>query len=275
MNGNALYKRLRKFFVLPTIRRLQQLSAGQTVNQCTIDLEYIKVRTTALSTREKVVIVCMDEIHTARRVEYQNGRIIGLTDDGSPAKTVLAIMVQSVSSKYKDIVYLAPIDSLTTEVLQTCLFSVFEQLQKIVCVVAVSVDNHAVNRSLYCKLCGGTLKPCIDHPFNPGHPLFLLFDTTHNMKNIYNNWVSKQLECINFFSGIALELSISQVNRDVFKMPDGYTDLIGGGSTAHFSHIKNLFFKEEHLPLKVAHKLKRISLNPNNIARTSPLHALS
>ena len=137
MNRNILYKRLHKFSVLPFVQQLQQLSAGQTVNQCTIDLEYINVRTTTLSTREKVVIVCMDENHTAQKVEYQNRRIIRLTDDRSPAKTVLAIMVQSVSSKYKDTVYLAPIDSLTTEVLQTYLYSKIEILQMLMIIIII------------------------------------------------------------------------------------------------------------------------------------------
>ena len=42
-----------------------------------------------------------------------------------------------------------------------------------------------------------------------------------------------------------------------------------------FRTVKVLFFKEEYFPLKVAHALKKSSLNPNNVARTSPSHALS
>ena len=44
---------------------------------------------------------------------------------------------------------------------------------------------------------------------------------------------------------------------------------------AQFSHIKRLYATEEHKPLKVAYSLKKASLNPSNIARTSPHHALS
>ena len=101
------------------------------------------------------MVLCIDEVYTARRIEYYNGKIVGLTEDGMPAKTVLAFMVQSLSSKYKDIVCLAPIKSLTTEKVSKYYFSIMEQLAQIMFVVAISVDNHPVNRSLYLQLSGG------------------------------------------------------------------------------------------------------------------------
>ncbi len=67
-----------------------------------------------------------------------------------------------------------------------------------------------------------------------------------------------------------------QINKRVFHLPGSdHADLITPNCTTNFSHIKALFFKEEHLPLKVAHALKKSSLNPNNVARTSPSHTLS
>ena len=52
-------------------------------------------------------------------------------------------------------------------------------------------------------------------------------------------------------------------------------NILGGRCIAKFAHIQRLYAIEEHKPLKVAHSLKKASLNPSNIARTSPQHALS
>ena len=43
----------------------------------------------------------------------------------------------------------------------------------------------------------------------------------------------------------------------------------------NFAHLKKLYALEKHKSLKVAHALKKASLNPSNIAKTSPQHALS
>jgi len=103
-------------------------------------------------------------------------------------------------------------------------------------------------------MCGGELAPSVDHPTRPGEPLFLLFDFTHNLKNIFNNFVNKQR----------------------FNLPtSGFEDILGSACTAMFSHINKLYALEEYKTLKIAFRLKKASLNPSNIARTSPQHALS
>ena len=106
------------------------------------------------------------------------------------------------------------------------------------------------------ELCGGNeLSSSVVHPTKPNERLFLLFDFTHNMKNIFNNFI----------------------NRKVMHIPEISDDynIFGGKCIAQFAHIKWLYALEEHKPLKVAHALKKVSLNPSNIARTSPQHALS
>ena len=109
-------------------------------------------------------------------------------------------------------------------------------------------------RNMFIELCGGCLQPCIDHPFSKDEKIFLLFDFTHNLKNVFNNWVNK-----------------SRMNLPT----DGFEDIIGDTCIASFDHIKKLYAHEEDKALKVSFALKKISLNPNNIARTSPQHALS
>lgn len=100
---------------------------------------------------------------------------------------------------------------------------------------------------MYISLGGGELKPSIDHPCIDGERLFLLFDPTHNIKNLYNNWLKKS----------------------TFTFPDERSELLSA-KHAHFSNIKQLYEKEESLVLKVGHRLKKAALNPNNIQKTSP-----
>lgn len=85
--------------------------------------------------------------------------------------------------------------------------------------------------------------------------MFLLFDTTHNMKNIYNNWVC----------------------RSSFRMPKVNNELgefIPSDKIIKFNHIKRLFEKEETCVIKVAHALKENALHPTNIQKVSPKLAL-
>ena len=104
------------------------------------------------------------------------------------------------------------------------------------------------------ELCGGHMQPFIDHPFCKDEKLFFMFDFTHNLKNIYNNWL----------------------NKGRMNVPtEGFEDILGDNCIAVFDHVKSLYALEEHKVLKVAFSLKKISLNPNSIARTSPQHALS
>ena len=109
-------------------------------------------------------------------------------------------------------------------------------------------------RKLYLDLCQGSLRHCIRHPTQKDKYLYLLFDFTHCLKNIFNNFLNK--------------------NR--MHLPStGYEAISGDFCVAEFSHIKRLYALEKHKTLKIAHKLKKNSLNPRSIARTSPLHAFS
>ena len=42
----------------------------------------------------------------------------------------------------------------------------------------------------YIILCGGKLRSGITHPNVPNSMFVVLFDSTHNLKNIYNNWLN-------------------------------------------------------------------------------------
>ena len=89
---------------------------------------------------EEKVVLTIDEVYTAQRVEYSNGAFVGLTEDGLPAKTVLTFMVQSIAGKYKDVVCLVPV------LLRSWFDKVLNALNDIFFIVAVCTDNHVCNR---------------------------------------------------------------------------------------------------------------------------------
>ena len=118
MTSKALYKKLADVLILPSVRRLQQLSSGTSVATNTIDMDYLQCRTAALKEHEKIVVLLIDEVYTARRVECVSGKLVGLTEDGEISKTVLTFMVQSLRAKFKDVVQLVPLAGFSCDVLE-------------------------------------------------------------------------------------------------------------------------------------------------------------
>ena len=150
LTSNALYKKLREFFILPSPSTLHKLLCDASVECGVVDVKYLKQRTMGLTDQQRIVTLMIDKVYTAQRVEYTNGTFIGLLEDGEAAKTVLGFVVQSTCYKYKDVVCLVPINKLNTNILQTWFDKVMKALAEIFFVIAVSVDNHICNR--YVKL---------------------------------------------------------------------------------------------------------------------------
>ena len=107
---------------------------------------------------------------------------------------------------------------------------------------------------MYMDLCSRKLTDFIKHPRLPGEKLFFLVDHIDNQKNIFNVFVNK----------VRMHVPTNK-----------YKQFIGQSCITFFSHVKRLYALEENKPLKIAHTLKKASLNPSNIDRTSPQHALS
>ena len=148
MTSPRLYTKLQEFFYLPTQRRLRQLSCDLTVKQDCINLDYLQNRLASIAQEHRICLLLIDEIYTAKKIEYTNGSFVGVTEDGEVAKTVLAFLIQSVCCKYRDIVILVPTDCLTSEVLKIQFNKVMSALAEIkdLFVCGVSTDNAAVNR---------------------------------------------------------------------------------------------------------------------------------
>lgn len=148
MTAPNLYFKLAEFFILPTVRRLRQLSQDGKVKENCIDLQYLRTRLSTVPVEHQLCLLCVDEIYTAKKIEYSNGRFYGITEDGKSAKTVLAFLIQSVCCKYKDIVSLVPMDNLTSEILLNKFNRVMKDLATIetLKIIGISMDNAAENR---------------------------------------------------------------------------------------------------------------------------------
>ena len=64
---------------------------------------YLEARISNLSSYERNVVLIVDEIYTAQRVEYSSGKLHGI-DDGQVTKTLLCFMVSSVAGPFQDVV---------------------------------------------------------------------------------------------------------------------------------------------------------------------------
>ena len=136
---------------------------------------------------------------------------------------------------------------LKAEDLNKCFESIMEFLHKIgFTVLVLLADNAASNRRFYLeKLCLGTWKTHIVNKWN-GTNLYLLFDVTHNIKNIYNNFQSKKM----------------------FICPE-FPPYLNSVTRVCFSDVEELYKSELNKPLKMAYKLNSQILNPKSIEKTS------
>ncbi len=121
--STALYKHLLadSLLTLPSISHLQRLSKAFSAETgiSASALSYLSLRIKDLSEKERIVTMMLDEIYSAKRVEYSGGKVYGLQEDGSTSKTVLAFMVKSVAGPFSDVVALFPVTSLDSSALDT------------------------------------------------------------------------------------------------------------------------------------------------------------
>ncbi len=250
--STALYKQLLRedCLTLPSLSLLTKLSRSLTtdtgVSQASVG--YLSARFNKLNSRERYVVLMLDEIYCAERAEYASGRFFGST--GAMCKTVLCFMVKSIGGSYSDVVALFPVRNLDAKKIHQEFLVVMKELTAIgFQVAAVSVDNAAPNRRFYVEeLCSGNLKTKAAHPDMPEQDIYLLFDAVHNFKNVYNNFQTRK----EFIYPALVET---------------------GEKKASFLHIKQLYNLELGKPVKMAYKLSDKVLHPTNIEKTNVLLA--
>jgi len=60
-------------------------------------------------------------------------------------------------------------------------------------VVPILSDGHRTNAKFYKILLGDPVGTSMPSPFSDEHPIFLLFDSVHLMKTIFNNFQRRRL----------------------------------------------------------------------------------
>ena len=247
--SSSAYSTLRDEDVLclPSVSTLRKITRRVNEHSGLDSSAYLTLRVSKLNEHERNVVLMIDEIYIAKRVEYSGGEVKGLVADGSVASTLLCFMVKSVVGKYKDLVSIYPMAKLTAAKQLECFNEVMTLLRKVLLnVVVISVDNASTNRKFLTDcLCDGQLKTHITDPLT-GQPIFLIFDPVHDLKNVYNNFQSRKL----------------------FECPSMASNL-PAGCTAHFQHVTDLYNLESTMSLKKAHRLTPAALQPKSIEKTS------
>jgi hypothetical protein len=246
--SSSCYSQIRQdgLLVLPSERRLRSLQSKIKL----VDKNpsaYLLVRIGGLNDYERNVCLIFDEVYIYQRVDFCGEQFLGLSDDGkTPATTVLVFMIKSLASSYRDVITMYPISSLNVQKLSVYFHESLQLAEQSGFNVVLSVcDNHATNRAFYSRsLCNGTLLSEIPHPCDPDKPLFLTFDATHNIKNVFNNWETKR------------KFHLPEFRGAVAIHPD-------------YHYIEHLCSVEQNKPLKMAFRLSPFFLHPSAIQKSS------
>jgi len=105
---------------LPSKSTLKKVTRRVDSNSGLDNKAYLKLRMSKLNAFETAVLLMIDEIYVAKRVEYSRGEVQGLTTEGSVASTLLCFMIKSLAGKYKDLVAIYPMSKLTAAKLYDC-----------------------------------------------------------------------------------------------------------------------------------------------------------
>jgi len=120
-----------RLLCLPSVSTLKKITRRLDSNNGLDNSAYLTLRASKLNELQRTVILIIDEIYVAKRVEYSAGQVVGLTSDGDVASTLLCFAVKSLACKYVDLVAIYPMAKLTAEKLYNCYKDVMQQLIKV------------------------------------------------------------------------------------------------------------------------------------------------
>ena len=143
-----------KILSLPSVRTLHRLTQHFKVDSVNEMKRYLQKRRASVSEVDAVVSLVFDEIYINKLIDYADGKFLGLSEDGkSPASSVLCFMINSVASKYCDVVRLIPLSGLTIDKLDKYFHDTMKLVQEAGFNVIITIsDNHPVNRTFLCTV---------------------------------------------------------------------------------------------------------------------------
>ena len=126
------------------------------------------------------------QVYTAQRIEYSGGLFFG-NENSDPTRTLLSFFIASVCGSYEDLICFIPVTTLKSEKLLEHFKTVGQALHDIGFeILPVITDGHRTNTKFFKDLSGGCVTIPIQNPFDDSLPMFLLYDSVHLMKTIFN-----------------------------------------------------------------------------------------
>ena len=138
---------------LPSLTTLQKVTRRLDSSTGLDNSSYLNLRVSKLNKFDRNIVLIVDDIYIAKRVEYSAGEVQGLTPDGSIANTLLCFTVKSLTSKYKDIVVMYPMFKLTAAKQNDCYQQVAALVRNVkLNVVAIFSRQRHCQQYIFCGL---------------------------------------------------------------------------------------------------------------------------
>ena len=250
--SSSCYKQLHDggFMTLPNPEHLRRLSSAiniDTLKLSTSTIAYLKARFRKLKDHDRLVCILMDEVYSQTMAQFVNGRIYG-AENGSFTKTLLSVMVKSITSKYRDIIVMTPLVNINASIIFKIWDQVLEVVTEIGFDVAVTMTDGVSSNMSFFK------KKMLEHPgdtfclnrYNIESKIFACYDPSHLFKNFCNNWRNtRNFECPSFDS---------MAEDKVFPS---------------ISHLEELHVIEKGQPEKMAYKFNEKVLHPQVMEKTN------
>lgn len=186
--------------ILPHPSTIQRITAKFNINP--VDelkddnfLAYAKQRVKTLEKHELHVSLMIDEIHLKEYLDYKGGNIVGFAHNNlESANSVHVFMIQSLFSKFKDVVFILPVKKITSDVLFIILKKIIVSLEEFgFKVVVIVTDNNSINRKCVANFNNPIANYVYPHPCDSERPLFYCVDSVHIIKSVRNNWVNQKI----------------------------------------------------------------------------------
>ena len=252
LQSRSCYSALREYVTLPHPNTIKSffgtLGNPGDIADCENTMKQVLSK---LSHKERYCKILVDEIHIKPAIRYQGNHVVGFSCDDSSkaARTVVAIMIAPSMGKPAFVCRLILVYSLTHDFLYEQVLKVIELLHKnggfSYLLMCDSLRTNQACFKLFQKTFGSEDIYSCNHPVSNDEfsILFLLYDPSHLLKNIRNNWQTEKMQKLKF------------------TCPDD-----GRIVTALWKDLINIYKSEEHLIIKST-KLNYATLFPTNFEK--------
>lgn len=250
----------RKFLILPSYTTIRRIFLSTTFSPATEQhnsnfLMYIKKRFKTLLQCDKTVSLMVDEIHLKPFLDYKGGSIVGSAyNSDAVATSAYVFMLNSIASKFKDVVHIIPTKIMKAETLHDMMKKIILGLENIgFRVISIVTDNNAINGKAVSYFADPPrLSIVYQHPAQRTRPLFFIYDAVHLLKCIRNNWLGQRD-------------SQKTMRFPQFSQEKSYDNM--KIMYAPFTTLLRLYALEKDSLLKYSYRLSLKALNPSNIEK--------